>query len=483
MSTSDSVSLLAGLNFYSSEPEPKPDSVSLLASLNFYSSKSEGKIDLDFGDIIKQESNMPKIDLDFEDIIKKNLSIPEIDLDFGDILKPDLSISKLLEIHCSEHQTKLQSCEACNDKLTSGFISRKNNSKLLKKLENELDATSKLKAEVELLKNELNDLYQLNKVSTVLGEGNLYKQLFLKSLPNSLFCICERADMSLSFMLKIGVFPETILCKKCSVGMALQGRGGVGFLYKCYICKFKCDYKTGTFWEKVSLQPNQILWFMILWILKARDIEISHLMELSLSYVSALSARIRRLISKDYTENLPVFYGIVEVDIKNFVKRKIEIGKSKSKERWVLIMVERERKLTYMQVITEKSPSVVIPIIQKRCEIGTIIITEAWHVYGRLENYGYPHYVLDMAQGFAHVLNPRINICNVYGQWAWIKYAVKRYNRISTNLDEHLAELQWRRHMKHRHKDYKTLEGMLGLVLSTISKAKIEETEEPLVLE
>ena len=179
---------------------------------------------------------------------------------------------------------------------------------------------------------------------------------------------------------------------------------------------------------------------MIMWVLRARDIEIAHLMEFSPGFVSALTTRLRKVVAKDYLDNLPVFKGVVEIDIKNFVKRKIEIGKSKAKQRWVLIICERERKLTYMEAIEEKKFSVIMPIILKRVEIGSVIITEAFGVYGRLENYGFPHYYLDYSQGFGHITNVKIHISNVYGQWAWIKYAVKRYNRISSQLSDFLIE-------------------------------------------
>ena len=382
---------------------------------------------------------------------------------------------KSLDFICHSHDNILNSCETCSDKLILGFLNRKKSTSLIKKLKSEQDSIEKLKAELELLKHELSDLCTVNKIPPAFNNGDLLDDLLTKRLPKSLFSICETSEAALSFMMKLEVFPSSQKCNKCKIPMTLQGRGGLGFAFKCMTCKARRDYKAGTFWEKVNLQPNQILWFMVLYMVKARDIEISHIMEVSLAFVSALSTKIRRILAQEYLNGLPIFSGIVEIDVKNFIKRKIEIGKSKAKERWVMIIAERERKCIHMEPISEKKFSVIFPIIQQRVEVGTIIITENWGVYGRLEDYGYPHYKLDVSKGFAHVINPKIHISNVYGQWAWIKYAIKRYNRISHNLADHLNEFQWRRKMKLSLPKSKFLENMLGVGLKIVTRNRTED--------
>lgn len=384
---------------------------------------------------------------------------------------------------CGKHVQRYSTCDDCYDKLIYGFTNRKRSQNLLKKLRSEVEATDKLKGEIEFLKHELNDLCVVNKVPPTFRLGDLYKELSTKPLPKSFFTICESAESALSYFLKLGILPSTPTCKKCGDNMKLQGRAGLGFIYKCLGCRARQDIKTGTFWEKVPMQVNQILWYMILWAVKARDIEIANLMELSHAFISGLTAKIRKILSKDYIDKLPKFTGVVEIDIKNFIKRKIEIGKSKAKERWVLIMVERERKITHMQALCDKSFEVILKIVQERCEIGTVIVTENWGVYGRLEDYGFPHYKLDVAKGFAHLTNPKINISNAYGQWAWVKHAIKRYNRISANLTEHLNEYQWRRNIKLTYKAQKFLEGMLSNSMTVISKAKYEESPNEIEIE
>jgi hypothetical protein len=305
----------------------------------------------------------------------------------------------------------------------------------------------------------------------------VHQLLLDKKLPKNFLDIFESAEKSLSYMIKLGTIQKDMECKRCCEKMLLQGRGGFGFNYYCERCRVKLDYKVGTFWEKCILEPNQILWLMLLWVVKARDIEISHLMEISVGYVSSLTSRIRKIVSREYLNSLPMFTGIVEVNIRNFVKRKIEIGKSKAKERWVMILVERERTLVYMEALSEKSFSSILKIIQKRCEVGTVILTEKLAVFGNLENYGYPHYTIEKNKGFAYLQGTKLNISKAYGQWAWIKHAIKRYNRTSSYLNDYLLEFIWRNSMKHRLQQGEIIRGLFNTSFVLVSKCKSEEIQ------
>ena len=151
-----------------------------------------------------------------------------------------------IDIACSSHTKLLESCPNCSDKLISGIISTKNNLKLLKKLKLEIDSTEKLKAEIELLKTELKDLCDVSELPPGQATGDLHQELYQKPMPNNLFSNCKSAEMSLSYMLKLGVFQNTLECKRCGETMRLHGRGGLGFVYKCSNCKKILDFKTGT---------------------------------------------------------------------------------------------------------------------------------------------------------------------------------------------------------------------------------------------
>lgn len=380
-----------------------------------------------------------------------------------------------LGLICSSHCDIFSNCSHCLDSVTVGMITHKRNQRLLNKLNSEVQVGERLKAEVKLLKRELEDILSSNKTGKIDNKSDIHQVLLDKKLPKNFLDIFESAERSLSYMIKLDTIQKHMDCKRCGEKMFLQGRGGFGFNYYCERCRVKVDYKVGTFWEKCILEPNQILWLMLLWVVKARDIEISHLMEISVGYVNSITSRIRKIVARDYLNTLPVFNGVVEINIRNFVKRKIEIGKSKAKERWVIIIVERDRTLVYMEALVEKTHASVLKIIQKRCDVGTVILTEKHAVYGNLENYGYPHYSIEKNRGFTYLQGTKLNISKAYGQWAWIKHAIKRYNRTSSYLNDYLLEFMWRNTMKHKLQQGEIIRGLFNTSFVLVSKCKSEE--------
>ena len=76
-------------------------------------------------------------------------------------------------------------------------------------------------------------------------------------------------------------------------------------------------------------------------------------------------------------------------------------------------MIERGTKQMYMEYIPDRNKKVIIPIIQKYCIPGTIIITKTWAGYGRLEDLGYCHYTYDKTKGFIDPQNNNIHHCNI----------------------------------------------------------------------
>lgn len=410
------------------------------------------------------------ISFDQGEILKNGLCGKDLEL----LVKPECGDLGLM---CQSHYSIFNECSACFDSVASGLVNHKRNQSLLTVLNQEVHKGNKLKAEIKLLKSELKDLLKGSNTKKIDTKSSIHKVLFNQRLPNNFLDIFESAEKSMSYMLKLQILGEDPECKKCGEKMVLQGRGGFGYGFFCDSCKVKVDYKSGTFWEKSILSPNQILWLMLLWVVKARDIEISHLMEISVNYVTSITSKIRKIVAKEYLNTLPIFSGIVEVNIRNFVKRKIEIGKSKGKERWVIILVERERTLVYMEALLEKSTKEILKIIQKRCEPGTIIITETMAVYGRLENFGFPHYTVDKNKGFAHLQGTKLNISKAFGQWAWIKHAIKRYNRTSSYLNDYLWEFMWRNSMKHKFQQGDFFKGIFNSALKLVSKCRFEDVQ------
>ena len=115
-----------------------------------------------------------------------------------------------------------------------------------------------------------------------------------------------------------------------------------------------------------------------------------------------------------------------------------------------------------------------IPIIQKRCEIGTTIISDQWNAYNKLAEFGFPHYTVDHSRFFVNPHSREIHTQDIEISWCWAKYNVKKH-RGNTSLQKLLHIFSWMRQFKDSKK-----EAQLAIVLNSIADvlSKYEEKAE-----
>lgn len=94
---------------------------------------------------------------------------------------------------------------------------------------------------------------------------------------------------------------------------------------------------------------------MFLWTLGLKDSEIACFLDISATNAALMGRKLRKIVNRDYKENFIVLDGVVEVDILNFIKRKIEVGKSKTKAKWALILYERKSGCCYMECLPHRN--------------------------------------------------------------------------------------------------------------------------------
>lgn len=264
-------------------------------------------------------------------------------------------------------------------------------------------------------------------------------------LPEDLFTITTKEDLSIAFLIQIEFLPFSIFCHKCQKDMPIVYFGYCGYIYYCFSCLAYNKVRTMTCLQHSPFSLEKAILFVYLWILGIRNREISSLLEISHGYISRVARRVRQIVGEEAKNNLPRFSGVVEIAEFDFVKRKIEIGKSKSQKKWILLIVERKTKVSYVEYLSERSKEVILPIIKKLCLPGTVIITKAWAGYGRLEDFGYCHYTYDGKKGFIDPENRYIHQCTVKNAFNWLKYHIKTKNRLGNHLQEYLLEWIWRK--------------------------------------
>lgn len=354
---------------------------------------------------------------------------------------------------CSCHRDDLANCETClnNHEISIGLLCY--NKKLMDRKRQQESKLEKLKALISIAQEKIKAISKEavgfeDNLSHKSGES-LSDHLSKLLLPTDLFSIFTREDLTVAFMVQSNYIPANIKCPNCRVEAHIVHYSYTGYVYYCFLCKFRTKIKSITMFQNSPLSLEKVLLFVFLWVLGLRDQEISSLLEVSKSYISGMSRKLRQMVGEEFNRTMPVFSGVVEIDEMDFIKRKIEIGKSKTVKKWVFLMAERDTKQFYMEYIPERKKEIIVPIIQRLCLPGTVIITKEWGGYGRLEDLGFCHYTYFKSQGFTDPNNPNIHHSNIKNSFTWLKYQIKTRNRSGNFLQEYILEWLWRKRHSH----------------------------------
>ena len=294
--------------------------------------------------------------------------------------------------------------------------------------------------------------------------------IFNLVLPLNILSIVYDPEFSLAFLFQKGIIKRNQKCE-CGKEFCLKKQSKHFFLV-CE-CGNIHHITKGSIWEKYELPPSKIVLLLFLFTINSTTTYISEVINFDKVQTTEIIEKIRLIISTHFLNNLPKFRGVVEIDESCF-KSGRDVNNKFIKERWVFGLYERERKLVYMEVVEKRNAKTLIPIIQKRCEIGTTIISDQWNAYNKLAEFGFPHYTVDHSRFFVNPHSREIHTQDIEISWCWAKYNVKKH-RGNTSLQKLLHIFSWMRQFKDSKK-----EAQLAIVLNSIADvlSKYEEKAE-----
>lgn len=295
-------------------------------------------------------------------------------------------------------------------------------------------------------------------------QADLLGYLSKQNLPESLCSVICSKQFSIGFLIQSGIVIPNDKCI-CGDSMPLLQMGKEGnYVFLCR-CGEIVPFLKNTMWSQSKFEnPQHFLISIVLFISGCRDIEIRKLIAGYHFQTFHVFSTMRKLIAEHYIGTLPKFRGVVEIDESAF-KRKNKAG-SQSSHKWVFGLYERERKLTYMEIVKDRQASTLIPIVQKICEAGTTVISDQWAAYNRLEEVGFPHFTVDHSRFFVNPNSREIHTQNIEISWGWAKYEIKRQNRGLKDLQNYLHFFCWKRQFK----NYSDKQTELGDTIRSLSE-------------
>lgn len=350
---------------------------------------------------------------------------------------------------CKDHKIRSAQCKQCLDiEVQRNFIvmDSRNLYKEVQFMSNRKDRlTKKLEALTNSIEKLGNGRLTSNLPSFYTKKNFTLDYYYNLKLPHSIFDIIRSQEDSIAFMLQKGL---VMPLKLCSCGRPLIFTKG-GYGEAIFVCQCKNTYKLfdRSIWETLDTPAERILLYIVLWIMGLKDKYLRIISGVPKMRAVALEGILFEQISNHYLETIGKFRGVVEIDESCF--KHTTTSKCKNQpEKWVFGLYERERKLTYMEVVCRRTANILLPIIEKVCEKGTTIVSDQWPAYNKLAEIGFPHYTVDHSRFFVNPASREIHTQNIENSWCWSKYEIKRQNRKLSNLQRSLHVYCWKRQFK-----------------------------------
>ena len=136
---------------------------------------------------------------------------------------------------------------------------------------------------------------------------------------------------------------------------------------------------------------------------------------------------------------------IIKIDKSASGGRKYNRGRL-TKTRWVLGGICRRTKKCFLKVVDKRDANTLHSVILDNVEPGTTIVTDMWHGYNSLEQYGYTHLSVNHSLNFVCPRNSAVHTQTIESHWSKIKRDMRRrVGRMSVStFQTYLIEYVWR---------------------------------------
>lgn len=249
-------------------------------------------------------------------------------------------------------------------------------------------------------------------------------------------------EKAIDYLLKNNYINKYEKCEKCNANTILN------LNKKLYVCRnYKCRKSISIFYNslfsKLKIPINDILYILYNFLIKTSNDGLCASTGISRDTIYTYFNMFRSLIFESIDKNIKIGGPgiIVEID-------ETKIGK---KGLWVIGGVERDnRNNIFMEILTERNENKFNDIILKYVYKGSIIYTDTWGYYDKLEKLGFEHKTVDHNKYFKDPITG-VHINTIEGKWAIIKLNINKSNRNKKTFEKHLYEYIWR--TKNKEKD------------------------------
>jgi transposase-like protein len=215
-------------------------------------------------------------------------------------------------------------------------------------------------------------------------------------------------------------------------------------------CKRSISINKGSFFEKTKLKYTELFMIAYLWLSEVPPKSIKIITGHSNNTIGAYIKYLNELIQENVNQENCIIGGKdieVELDECKISKRKYNRGHH-IEGAWIFGGVERtpERRI-FVQVVPDRSSDTLIQIIQEKVFPKSVILTDCWKGYSRLNQLDYTHKTVNHSRHFKDPIT-LTHTNGIEGRWSGIKRKIPIRNRNVNSVESHILGYIWRHQNK-----------------------------------
>ena len=274
-------------------------------------------------------------------------------------------------------------------------------------------------------------------------------------------------DNCIHWLMENGYIKNKRLCPECGEKMKLisvsSERTSDGYQWRCRRNSpknhdIRLSLRHGSWFANANMTLEEILEMTYWWCLGLTQVQVQEQMGCSSATAVdwySFCREVCEVTELNETQNGKQIGGpgiIVEIDESKFAKRKYHRG-HEVKLGWVFGGREREDgRNCFMVVVEDRSAATLLTLIQKHIARGSIIYSDCWKAYSKLEELGYSHLTVNHSENFKDP-ETGCHTNGIEGDWQKAKHGhhMPQFGIKNKHLPGYLAVFMWRR--KHEGKD------------------------------
>ena len=240
------------------------------------------------------------------------------------------------------------------------------------------------------------------------------------------------------------------VCDTCNVDMVLRERNSTkdGYAWRCVNCRTTRSVRQKSWFQDSNLSLWKIMEITYMWSIRYPPRIIKHELQIFDHTVTDWLNFCRDVCTDIIIETGEKIGGEgveVEIDESKFGKRKYNRGRVREGV-WVFGGIEKQSNKCFMVPVEDRSSATLKPLIEKYIARGSIIHSDCWKAYERLNVDDYTHLTVNHSLNF---VDPDTGACTnkAEGMWSCVKRFLPAGNRSKELFSSYLGQFMWmRRH-------------------------------------